>query len=514
MDTTKKSSILKSAQQFGDRVGDIKLSLSRKVLIAYFFITIASFIIIGSGWIVHREQSKSFEKIKSSFKEVVEMQKDFIPPDILPEKMKKELKNIEIYKGKVDFYSKTLKTIFAVLFFGFILLTIGSKFFTDSVMIRPIVKIAQVSKKIAEGDLEQEVKITSRDEIGMLALTFNHMTQNLKQIINYQRQQITKLLDVVNSAPKGDLTKSIDIISDDEFGELSSTFNNMVKSLNNLVKQTEGAAEKLGLVATEILAATQQQAAGVTEQATQITEIAASLQELTATSKQIAESTQLVAQSADHAASASLLGGKTVESSIHAVRKIDQTVQMTAKKIRELGESSRKIGKVITAISDIAEQTNLLALNAAIEAARAGEQGRGFAVVADEIRKLAERSSQSAEEINNLITSIQQETNSTVMAMEDGIRSVEDGVNLINSTGEAFREITKVVEQTSNLSKEISLSTDQQTKGSEQLSYAMTSLSQVVKQTEITARQNAQSAHNLNDMAKEIKQAISMFVTK
>lgn len=501
-----------SALKIGEIASAAKVPLSTKVVVGYLIGLALAAIVVFTGIYFHYKQEAAFEEQKKTFEEILKEQEAVSAPDIIEDIIKPKKDKINEISAKIGLYSYYVKAVLILMLFGIVIFTAIGKYFTDVVIVGPITHISRVSQRIAEGDLSQEVEIKSQDEIGTLAQSFNYMTRKLREIISYQKEQINKLLDVVNAAAAGNLTKQVTIDTNDEFGNLSSAFNTMTKNLSRLVKQVEEASAKISVAASNILSATEQQAAGITEQATQISQIASSLQELTASSRQIAEGSHQVASSALQATKTAKEGGKIVQESINAIKRIEQTVQATAKKIKGLGESSKKIGKVITAIQEIAEQTNLLALNAAIEAARAGEAGRGFAVVADEIRKLAERSSNSAEEINNLITSIQTETNSTVMAMEDGLRSVEEGVVLITRTGDAFEEIIKTVEYSANISREISLSTEQQTKGNEQLSFAMTNLSQVIKQTEASARQNAQASNELNELSRQLKLAISEII--
>jgi len=414
--------------------------------------------------------------------------------------------------GIADWYGKQVNVALVLILFLVAFAVVFGQVFNERVIIKPISDMAAVATKIAWGDLEQEVKVERKDELGVLAQSFNQMTRHLREIINYQRAQINRILEVVDAVSQGDLTKQISIEAKDEFGKLSEALNKMGANLGGLVGQVDKATAQVTSAASEILASAEEQASGVTEQASQISQVASSLQEVTATAKQVSNSAQMVSESANRATQLAQDGGKQVADCVESVGKISRTAQATAKKIKSLGESSRQIGKIVTAISDIAEQTNMLALNAAIEAARAGEAGRGFAVVADEVRKLAERSAKSAEEIKRLIDSIQAETSSTVMAMEEGEKSVGEGVKLINATGEAFQEIISVVEQTAELSREISLSAEQQTRGNEQVGSAMSNLSQVVKQSEISARETTSAAHDLTELANELKQAAAELI--
>lgn len=386
--------------------------------------------------------------------------------------------------------------------------------FTKLQIGNPVEQMTDVAIRIASGDLDQEVNVKSQTELGVLAKAFNRMTKNLKDTIQYQKDQINKILVVVDAVAQGNFTTRVEVTSTDEFGKLGERLNKMIDNLSFLVSQVDVAVERVTKVSSDILQETQEQATGVTEQVAQLSDVATSLRELTATSKQIAMASANVSNEAEKASHAALSGGRSVEDSIQAMTKISATVLGTAKKIRHLGEESRKISKVVTTIQDIAEQINLLALNAAIEAARAGEQGRGFAVVADEVRKLAERSSQFTEEINALISTIQAETNSTVMAMEEGTKSVEEGANLIDGAGASLRDIISLVEHTTELAREISLSTDQQTRGNEQVTGAMESLAQVVKQAEKSAHRTTSSAKSLTDLAQDLQKTTEVLVVK
>ena len=485
-----------------EEFGEVKWSLRKKITLLWIAAGIAGGIIVSFMTIQGMIQAHK-HKIRED--RIVSIAKDYAP-DNLKASIERDYKMIL----KAREFSKWVAYLTLILIVPIIVVVLLVVYiFTNILYYQPIDTLLNTANKISEGDLNQKAEIPRRDEFGLLAHVFNKMTESLKVIIEYQKTQINKILLVVNSAAHGDLTKVCEISSDDEFAELSKAINQMIINLRNLVMQVNNATSKLTQAAQEILASTEQQAAGVAEQSSQISQVASSLQELSATARQINENTQKVFESADKATKDAIFGGKSVENSMIAMSRINKTVEATGRKITVLGESSRKIGKVATTIRDIAEQTNLLALNAAIEAARAGEQGKGFAVVADEIRKLAEGTSQQLEEINNLITTIQTETNSTVMAMEEGIKSVDEGVKLINTTGDSLQDIISVISQTSSLSKEITISTNEQTKGSEQLSSAMVSLSSVMREMETIARQNANLAHELNSLSLELKQTIS-----
>jgi methyl-accepting chemotaxis protein len=250
-----------------------------------------------------------------------------------------------------------------------------------------------------------------------------------------------------------------------------------------MVTQIRDAGLQISSSAAQIRSAAEQQATGAAEQSSAVSQVTTTVEELGTTATRIAENAENVA--------------KAAERTLAGMKEINANVDTTAKKILSLGEKSQSIGNITKLIDDLAEQTNLLALNAAIEAARAGEAGRGFAVVAQEVRKLAERSSESTEEIRQLITEIQGETNSTIMGIEDSTKWVGKGLEMI--------------EETAKSAKEISMATQQQNSASEQVVQAMKNIDTVTKQFVSSTKQTASSATQLNGLAQELKGAIGEF---
>lgn len=281
----------------------------------------------------------------------------------------------------------------------------------------------------------------------------------------------------------GDLTQHLKVVSQDEVGNLASAFNLLIDSLRDIITQIRDAGMQMTSSAAHIQAASQTQATGATEQSSAVNQASTTVKELATTAARIAENAEKVAAIA--------------ERTVSGMQEINTKVNSTAKRILFLGEKSQSISNITKLITDIADQTNLLALNAAIEAARAGEAGRGFAVVAQEVRKLAERSSESTHEINQLITEIQDETNSTIMGIEDSTKWVAKGLEMIKETAMS--------------AKEISISTQQQRSASEQTVQAMQNINAVTKQFAASTKQAADSAATLNGLANKLKIAIGEF---
>ena len=325
---------------------------------------------------------------------------------------------------------------------------------------------------------------------------------------------IRPLKQVVNAIKRiagGDLTERVQLKSHDELGVLASSFNGMTDNLSSLSAKIRENGEATGAASSEISATIEQQVSASSEQSAAVTETTATIEELAGTAKQIAETAESVSQVAletlDHAKN----GHKAVSATIEGMRKINEKVHDVAEKTFSLGEKSQRIGTILEIINDIADQTNLLALNAAVEAARAGDQGRGFAVVAGEIRRLAEESVGATGKIKSLIEEIQSETNSTIMATEESAKEVEKGGKLAAGAGKCLERILGVVAENSRAAKAICVATAQQKSASEQVVVAMTNISEASRQQASGAQQTQVATEQLNHAAADLKAAIAEF---
>lgn len=327
---------------------------------------------------------------------------------------------------------KSLMMLFFILAITILFLSIFITYKITLRIVKPIDVIRQVSDKVADGDLRiEKMNITSQDELGHLASSFEKMTTNMAALI----RKIQKDAEQVAAASE-ELTASA--------GQSALASNQVASSIADVAA---GASEQMGVA---------DEASLVIEQTS------ADIQQVATNSSQVAAQT---AQAADKAQN----GGQTLEKAVRQMAQIEETVNTSAQVVSKLGERSKEIGQIVDTISGIAGQTNLLALNAAIEAARAGEQGRGFAVVAEEVRKLAEQSQEAAKKIADLIGEIQEDTESAVIAMNDGTREVKNGADVVNAAGTVFWEIADMVTQVSDQVKEISASIQQIADGSKQL---------------------------------------------
>ncbi|HMA52052.1 MAG TPA: methyl-accepting chemotaxis protein [Magnetospirillaceae bacterium] len=258
----------------------------------------------------------------------------------------------------------------------------------------------------------------------------------------------------------------------------------------------------------ELQAAANQQASSATEQASAMTEVSTTINELLASSRQIADSAQRVAGSSEQTAQAATGGQSMVDRTSDSIGAIRRQMEQIVSHMLELGKKSQEIGAVLDIVSELAEQTNILAINATIEAAGAGESGKRFAVVADEIRKLADRVGGSTKEIRGLIDEVRGAVNTTVMATETGSKAVESGARQFLDLSAAFKQIAALVNSTSDAAREIGLSTKQQASAVDQVNVAISDVTQSARETETSASQTLQTASQLSTLARGLLRLI------
>ena len=318
-------------------------------------------------------------------------------------------------------------------------------------------------------------------------------------------------VDVANRLATGDLTASVTIRSTDEIGTLMTAMDNMVKSLRLLIGKIKYAADNMASGSEQLSASAEEISRGMNEQTSRSTQIATAAEQMSQTVVDVAKNTSNIAQISTQAFDHAKDGEGVVKRSVDEVQAIASTVAESSQVMKRLGESSGQIGDIVGVINDIADQTNLLALNAAIEAARAGEQGRGFAVVADEVRKLAERTTQATSQINSMISSIQSEVAHAGVAMNNATLRVESGVEFSRKTGDSLRNIVSSVNTLQSMVQQIASATEEMSSVSETISSDIHGIAAGSKEISAGSGQIAQASSDLARLATELQSVVRQF---
>ncbi len=322
---------------------------------------------------------------------------------------------------------------------------------------------------------------------------------------------VKKLLDAFRKQAQGDLTQQVDVKSKDEIAELINTFNETNHKLNDMMNNISVSSESVASSASQLSSTSQHISDNAKIQSDKTTQTATALEELNASFVDVAKNTASAADSARDAAELAQHGGKEVAETAVGINRVAAAVKESANTIEALGTRSEQIGEIIKVINDIAGQTNLLALNAAIEAARAGEQGRGFAVVADEVRKLAERTATATHEIGDMIKGIQEDTHKAVESMHAGTEEVEAGVALANQAGASLEQIVSAVQNVTSMVTQIATSAEEQSATGEEIALNLESVADITKQTAEAVQNSSESTHDLDNLATELQHMISGF---
>ena len=321
-----------------------------------------------------------------------------------------------------------------------------------------------------------------------------------------------KSIEVAGKIAEGDLTcEDLDVRSTDELGALAKALNMMKKSLSGMIGKFSDTASHVASSSEELSATVAQMTKRVEEQANKANQVATASVEMSQTVIDIAKNSSDIASSSADTLKTAEDGALIVSKTVNEVQEISATVEDLAKIMTALGDRSKQIGDIVSVIKDIADQTNLLALNAAIEAARAGEQGRGFAVVADEVRKLAEKTAHSTSEIGEMITAIQAETEKAVVSMGEGTKKVKVGVELANQAGGGLRKIVDSVNGLQAMVQQIASATEEMSTVSEQISGDIEVIATVSRETSAGSCQIGQESSNLSKMAVELRTDVNHF---
>jgi methyl-accepting chemotaxis protein len=364
---------------------------------------------------------------------------------------------------------------------------------------RPLKAATSIADRMAAGDVSVEIEGDDRkDEAGQLLQAFKRMT-------GFQRE----MAGMAGRIAAGDLHVQINPQSAQDL--LGNAFESMVTNLRSLTGEISEAVNVLGSASSEIVASTTQLAASATETATAVTETTTTVEEVRQTAQIASEKAKSVSESAQKSAQISQVGRKSTDETVESMKRIHQQMSSIADSMVRLSEQTQAIGQIIAAVDDLAAQSNLLAVNAAIEAAKAGEQGKGFTVVAQEVKSLAEQSKQATAQVRTILNDIQKATSAAVMATEQGTKAVEAGVKQSAQAGESIQALTGSVAESAQAAAQIAASSQQQLIGVDQVATAMESIKQATAQNVASAKQMETSARNLNDVGRKLKQLIERY---
>jgi len=388
------------------------------------------------------------------------------------------------YMEKIDSlkYGTVNVIVISVIVFGIII------YFVVRSLVKPIRAVAENAHQIAKGDLTvEEMKIKSKDEVGHLAASFNQMLMSLRE-----------------------MAKQVGMTS---------------KNVADAAEELSATAEQSTEISKQVADSINEVAAGMDEQSVNTSNSSEMLKEVAESVKQVSENAHNVAQAASLATEKAQAGGTTIESSVAEIQSVNENIHQMAEKIKHLGARSKEIEQIVTVITQIADQTNLLALNAAIEAARAGEHGRGFAVVADEVRKLAEQTKESSEHIQQLIDRILHETEEAVVSIDETVEQSNKGIAAIQSVNQMFDEIQKSIMEVTGQVQEVSSMTQQMSAAVNQIAANINEITRISSDTAsqtqevatameeqlASSKQIASSSTELAKLADELKQSVEKF---
>lgn len=347
-------------------------------------------------------------------------------------------------------------------------------YFLARTISRNIVHVADVAQQAAAGNLHARARLDSNDEVGHMAKAFNSMLDRLTSLVSTEEERDTmqkrlvQFLVLVSDVGKGDLTKRGEVTAD-MFGNLADGFNLMIQRFAQLMKQVRESAERVNRSAGALRENAGQMAGTAKHQADESMKTLGAVEQLAVSMRQVADTAEASSESARLVLKATEDGRVAVQETVQDMQRIRAAVQRMSKQVKGLGDRSLEISQIVSTIRDIANQTNLLALNAAIEAAGAGEAGARFAVVADQVRKLAESSTQATREIADLVKVIQGETQHAVVAMEHETQAVEAGSASALRTGDVFKEISSIAERSAELAQSIASAAANQTASTDQV---------------------------------------------
>ncbi|KFE49013.1 chemotaxis protein [Pseudomonas syringae] len=379
----------------------------------------------------------------------------------------------------------------------------------------PLVEwLLEVNRKDSEAAVAESSNnyVAARNVIIAVLVLTAIMTALLAVILT--RSIVRPLNDAVRAAEdvaRGDLTQTIHTQGRDEVTRLQQALKTMQANLRDTLQQISGSATQVASAAEELNAVTEEGSRALAQQNDEIEQAATAVNEMTAAVEEVANNAVSTSTASQQSSASAIQGRQRVQETVNAIQQMNNDVEVTAEQIRSLADQTRDIGKVLDVIRAIAEQTNLLALNAAIEAARAGEAGRGFAVVADEVRALAHRTQQSTQEIEVMVSGIQQGSSQAVASMQNSSVRAQSTLDVARSAGDALEEITRSVSEISDRNLVIASAAEEQAQVSREVDRNLVNIRDLSVQSSAGAHQTNSASHELSRLAVELNQMVRRF---
>ncbi|AWR85908.1 methyl-accepting chemotaxis protein [Meiothermus taiwanensis] len=387
-------------------------------------------------------------------------------------------------------------------------------------ILAPVQELTRVAQHIGQGNLSTLAHLRSNDELGLVSRTLNQSILTLRTLLEQQeaerqrglrlQENVQRFLDVATKIAQGDLTERGEV-TDDVLGNVVDAVNLTVEEIAHLLKEVKQAAESVSQSAMQMDQLTASIASGALLQAQEVSQVQQQTQIAAKNIRQMAQSASITAEAALRTLESAQLGRQAVTQTLSGMSDIRREMQAIAENIAALAARSAEIESITRVLEDFASQTNLLALNAAFEAAGAGAAGRRFAIVAEEIRKLAEDSARETSRVNNLVQQVQADISRVVELVREGVREVETGYDTANSAGSRLEEIARLAEQSASLAQEISGLAQNQVAVVERVDQAVQKITQTAQKTGIESQEGRQSAEAMRVLAQELSRSLGRF---
>jgi len=379
-----------------------------------------------------------------------------------------------------------------------ILVAAGLAVFISRSISRPVTRVSDAVAEIAQGNLGVTLQVRSKDEIGSLAKSFISMNDSLKAIT-----------DVAKRIASGDLTAEVMMRSDRD--QLGRALGEMLENLRNQVLEIREAVNKLASSLSQIFVSTQQLSSGAAESAASITQTTTTVEEVKQTALISSDKAKSVSETAENSVKSVQEGLRSSKKVIERMNYIGVQMQAIAENIVNLSKQSMEIGSVTSTVNDIAEQSNVLAVNASIEAIKAGEQGRGFGVVAEEIRRLAVQSKDATRQVGRILNDAQKAINTAVLAAEEGAKAVDVGIIQSREASDTIQILSQNIERAADAARQIAASSQQQLVGMDQVALAMESIEEAGRSNVGSTKQLEQTAQDLREFSQRLKHMVERY---